>query len=1202
MPKRILDLFDRDVSRRIEEVIKVDQTDTAVVKEEIEEYVATDQIRRYYLDVLERFGETPNKPHEGIGIWISGFFGAGKSSFAKILGYVLENRSLGATSAAQLFGHQTADPQIQALITTITTRIPARSIIFDVSTDQSVTDTSEKLTDILYRVLLRELGYATDRELAELEINLEARNRLAEFEETFKQIFEGRLWDEVKHFPAFARNQASRVLNKLDPETYPNADTWARTPQEVQVSANFVARRAWELAGRRAEGRALVFVVDEVGQYVARSTDKMLDLQGLVQALGREGKNRSSKWNGQVWLAVTSQERLSEVVDNLEGKQVELARLRDRFPIEVDLAPSDIREVTSKRILKKKPGMRQHLKELFQEHSGKLREGTRLTGGADGGLDEDSFAELYPFLPFHVDLVIKIVSGLRTQRGATRHVGGANRTIIKLAQQVLINEKTNLGSRPVGELVTLDLIYELLEGLISNERKFDVREIEEHFGTDAIASKVAKTLALLEFVKDVPRSEGNLAAVLHPSVEAAPTGAEVREALADLQRIHKVRATEDGWELLSRVGKDWEEERRGIEVFPGQRTSLVREIGGRIFEEIPGYRHQNLKTFKVRPVLDGQPIRGRGDVELRIQFVTDEQALDPARDGARRESNAKSGKNALHWVVLLDEGTVNRVDEVHRSRTIMRRYETEHLSPEQSRLLTDEKSREARLRGRLMTLLGQALSAGDCFLRGVHTPLAEFGDSVRDNVRRTLQAAVPRLFPKFDLAGGRVGTRDAVKILESESMSGLPSVYYESGAGLGLVRHEAGRHVIVSDHGALAEVAGFIRERKSYGEDASGRTLEDRFTGFGYGWDLEALKLITATLFRDTQIEVYKGKRYTSYADPGVREVFEKTQPFRSTTFVPRSDEGVGLEELTACHATLEHLYGTSPLPEEGAIASVLRRRMPKEANRVHRALHQLRALQLPGHDELQDLIEALEGVPQSSAEDTILAFYNQREPIAAGLKRLRPLETALCEANADTLRAAQAAVQRLWPELRLLRPNGELGDVVEALRAQLEDPEFFRHLSDLAQRTAQVRSAYEDKRAELTRELEVGLQSHEDELRNRTAWETLDEASQAGVLADFQRVRSRLDDAEASLMELDSHRRGLDAIHTRALVELVRLTAETDSVSDDGPTPATIRRILVRHFTRTGLRTEQEVETALKALREACLEALAKGEIVVLE
>ena len=176
------------------------------------------------------------------------------------------------------------------------------------------------------------------------------------------------------------------------------------------------------------------------------------------------------------------------------------------------------------------------------------------------------------------------------------------------------------------------------------------------------------------------------------------------------------------------------------------------------------------------------------------------------------------------------------------------------------------------------------------------------------------------------------------------------------------------------------------------------------------------------------------------------------------------------------------------------------------------------------------------------------------------------------------------------------------MSNVVEALRGQLEDPEFFRHLSDLAQRTAQVRSAYENKRTELTRELEEDLQSHEDELRNRTTWETLDEASRAGLLADFKRIRGRLEDADTSLMELDSHRRGLDTIHTRAVAELVRLTAEADSTPGDGPTPPAICRIPVRHFTATGLRTEQEVETVLKALRGACLEALAKGEIVVLE
>lgn len=628
---------------------------------------------------------------------------------------------------------------------------------------------------------------------------------------------------------------------------------------------------------------------------------------------------------------------------------------------------------------------------------------------------------------------------------------------------------------------------------------------------------------------------------------------------------------------------------------------MVREIAERIFEGVSGYRHQNLKTFKARPILDGHPIGGRGDVELCVQFVTTENALESTRDAARRSSNLESGKDALHWVVLLDEDAVDCVDEIHRSRTMVRRYEPERLSPEQSRLLSDEKSREARLHGHLVTLLDRAFTGGDSFLRGVQTPLAEFGDALRDNIRGALQVAVPKLFPKFDLAATRVGTRDAVKILESESMSGLPSVYYEGGSGLGLIRLEAGKRVVVSDHRALAEVAEFIRERKSYGEDASGRTLEDRFTGFGYGWDLEALKLITATLFRDTQIEVYKGKRYTSYADPGVRDVFGKTQPFRSATFVPRSDKGVALQELTACHKTLERVYGKSVPIEERAIAFELRERMPSEATRVHRSLHQLKALSLPGHDRLQNLIEDLEGITQSSAEDTILAFYNQREPIAAGLERLRPLEAALTEANAETLRSAQSTVEKLWPELRLLGEDTGLRDVVEALRARLEDPEFFRHLGDLAQRTGQVRSVYEERRAELGRKLEDTLRKHEDDLRNRPAWETLDETAQAGLLADFERVRRRLEDAHTSLTELDSLRRGLDSTLAWAVAELVRLSAELPSGGGEVTAP-TVRRISVRGFAGTGLHTAEDVDAALKALREECLAALAKGEIVVLE
>src|SRR5665811_2488766 len=99
----ISSLFASDITRDIEEVIKVDQTDETVIRSEIDEYIVTDAIAGHYVEILERYDETFNKPHEGIAIWLSGFFGSGKSSFAKMLGLAIENRSIGGSPASDLF-------------------------------------------------------------------------------------------------------------------------------------------------------------------------------------------------------------------------------------------------------------------------------------------------------------------------------------------------------------------------------------------------------------------------------------------------------------------------------------------------------------------------------------------------------------------------------------------------------------------------------------------------------------------------------------------------------------------------------------------------------------------------------------------------------------------------------------------------------------------------------------------------------------------------------------------------------------------------------------------------------------------------------------------------------------------------------------------------------------------------------------------
>ena len=293
-----------------------------------------------------------------------------------------------------------------------------------------------------------------------------------------------------------------------------------------------------------------------MGQFVSRSVDKMLDLQAIIQAFGVAGKNRTERRQAvsPFWIAVTSQEKLNEVVTALDSRRIELARLQDRFRVNVDLRQTDISEITARRVLEKNAEAGQKLGALFDANAGRIRECCTLERTSrNGDISREEFIRLYPYLPYQIDLCIDIVSGLRLKRGAQRHVGGSNRTIIKQAQQMLINERTKLVEAPIGTLVTLDKVYELLEAgsLIPYEITNEISSIGKRLPAHPSAVRVARAIALLESVKDLPRTVRNIAVVLHPTVTSPSREQEIEDALNELERAQFVRNTEEGYKLLT---------------------------------------------------------------------------------------------------------------------------------------------------------------------------------------------------------------------------------------------------------------------------------------------------------------------------------------------------------------------------------------------------------------------------------------------------------------------------------------------------------------------------------------------------------------------------------------------------------------------------------------------------------------------------
>src|SRR5262249_28302874 len=256
------DLLTRDLTRKIEEIIQVDQAEEQAVYEEITEYVPTDSIRRQYAELLREIAEAPADPHEGIGVWVSGFFGSGKSSFAKNLGLALQNRAVMGHPFADLFKKQIADPTVASLLESITSRFSTEVILFEVAKERDTRKVTERIAELIYTVLLRHLGYAEDFDIAELEIELEAEGRLDQFIQTCKTLHK-REWRMVRK-GAQKLSRASAVLHELDKTTYPSADSWAHAQRnrDTAITVSRVVARTFELMARRRPGKALVFIID----------------------------------------------------------------------------------------------------------------------------------------------------------------------------------------------------------------------------------------------------------------------------------------------------------------------------------------------------------------------------------------------------------------------------------------------------------------------------------------------------------------------------------------------------------------------------------------------------------------------------------------------------------------------------------------------------------------------------------------------------------------------------------------------------------------------------------------------------------------------------------------------------------------------------------------------------------------------------
>lgn len=1178
-PTPIKTLFANDIHRRIEEVIKVDQTDEEIVRDEINEYVVTDAIRSHFTQILEAYRETPNKPHEGIAIWVSGFFGSGKSSFAKMLGLAVANRTVAGESAAERFAHRAGDKKLQVLLKTINEQIPTHVVIFDVSTDRGIRSGNQTLTEIMYGLFLQSLGYAKDLDLSELEIGLEEKGQLARFEEEYKRLFK-KDWATEKGKVAFALSEASRVLHSLDPDTYPMADSWVKAVKnKADITPGKLAERVGELMKRRKPGYSLMFVVDEVGQFVARDVQKMLDLQAIVQQLGVKGR-------GKHWVVVTSQEKLGELVSGLDDKRIELARLMDRFPLQVHLEPSDITEVTSRRVLSKNAAAQTALGKLFDEHRGRLTEHTRLT--ADIKLPElsrEAFIDLYPLLPYQIDLIIQIVSGLRTQGGASKHVGGANRTIIKLAQQLLINPAVNLADRPVGDLVRLDQVYDLVEGNIGSEVRAKIAAIPklvEH----PLAQPVAKVICLLQYVKSVHRSAENIAAALHGQVGGDSQLASVKEALRALEAAHQVRHGDDGYRIPTPAEDDWERLRNGINPKPGDSHRLYQEVLSAFWQPQPSYTLFETKTFKAGLAIHGREITS-GDMMFQVHLAEDGKDFDAL--AAELRTRSQQERKHVFWAIPLTDAIDRETVELFRSKEMLARKERETKGEDTPALIAEERVRLRRHSDELRRLLKAAALSGRIYFRGNDRSPSDRAVDVGKTAAEVLGQVLPEVFDRFKEAAAKATDvkKGTDALFTAENLQGLPSVF----SSLGLLRDEKGKTVFRTESGPLKEVLDRIEERANYGDTASGRYLADEFAKEPFGWDFEVVRLLVLSLLRAGKIEATsKGQTLDTVTGVEARETFSNNNLFRQASFRPK--KGIEFEELVKASEAFRDTFG-SEVKELNAssIVAELRKEVARNEDTVASALATLTAHRLPGGTVLEDAIGQMKAILRGSEDNAIATFNASHRAIKDAIKRAVELEQVLSEPRLHDLERAREAQSNLWT---FLEQEADIADDLRMCATELEDllqrETFFKELPAIEQHTRALELEYQRRFDEALDARVAAYTKAFDELVKTPGWTEIDEDQQRRLAEPFERGMKR-DETGVTIPQLRADRDACDGRLRAAIAELRRII--------DGERVVTVS---VASYFAGGIETEEQLEAALDGIREECARLIGAGKKVIVQ
>lgn len=481
----IKDLFKKPIDRNINGVIVVDQDDEEEIKQELAEYVVTDELLEHFADFFKVYSNAIENPTYNTGVWISGFFGSGKSHFLKILSYILSNN-------LEIDGKKPIDYFINDKISKETiikdmeksVKINNTVVLFNVSSKSSNDDS---ILDVFNKVFNQIRGYSSNF-LSKIEKKLDDENKFTEFKEVFKEI-SGDSWENVRENLDNFKDLKKALKKSGYIDTYKEFDEWLDHHKELEnLTPESFALDVKKFS--QENNTNVLFFIDEMGQYLSNNVDSMLQLQTIVEQL-------AIKCKGKAWIIVTSQDKLK---DFQFGKKSNFSAIQGRFKTRISLSSSSVDEVIKIRILEKNEDAKKELSDCFKEYGQILKNKINFMDSSEmkNYSNEADFIDNYPLIPYQFNLLQRSLIEMRKNSDSNSDMSSGERSMIDVIHQTVKNLRNN----SIEILIPFNDFYDPLHNLFDSKYNFMINTAKKNDNLNDFDLDILKALLLIKYVPD----------------------------------------------------------------------------------------------------------------------------------------------------------------------------------------------------------------------------------------------------------------------------------------------------------------------------------------------------------------------------------------------------------------------------------------------------------------------------------------------------------------------------------------------------------------------------------------------------------------------------------------------------------------------------------------------------------------------------